>query len=53
MTRVEQINADKNGYLFKIELPARRNINDYTPRVVPLFNSQVKPIEANQILWKK
>jgi starch phosphorylase len=53
MTRGERINADKNGYLFKIELPAKRKISDYTPRVVPLFNSEVKPIETNQILWKK
>ncbi len=53
MIRGERINADKNGYLFKIELPAKRKISDYTPRVVPLFNSEVKPIEANQILWKK
>ncbi len=53
MKRGEQINTAKNGYMFKIELLAKRKISDYTPRIVPLFNSEVKPIEANQILWKK
>ena len=53
MIRAEQVNANKDGYYFKIDFPANRKISDYTPRVVPLFNGEIKPIETNQILWKK
>ncbi len=52
MKRSEQIGRDKKGYYFNVELPSRRKITDYTPRVVPLFDGAVKPLEANQILWK-
>jgi len=53
MIRGEKIDNSQKGYFFNIELPAKRKIKDYTPRVVPLFNGEVKPIETKEILWKQ
>ncbi|MBN1975538.1 MAG: hypothetical protein JW787_18010, partial [Sedimentisphaerales bacterium] len=53
MTRTEKLSENKKGFLYEIQLPAKRSINDYTPRVVLLFDGEVKPIETNQILWKQ
>ena len=53
MSRTEQTGPDQKGYFYNVQLPARRNMGDYTPRVVALFDGSVSPIEANQILWKQ
>jgi starch phosphorylase len=53
MARDERVSEPEKGYFYSVRLPARRNISDYTPRVVPLFEGAVLPIEANQILWKQ
>ena len=52
MNRDEQINEPEKGYYYSVHLPARRNISDYTPRVVAAFDGAASPLEANQILWK-
>ncbi|MEJ2647804.1 MAG: alpha-glucan family phosphorylase [Sedimentisphaerales bacterium] len=53
MSRAEQTGHDNNGYFYNAQLPAHRNLTDYTPRVVPLLDGSVSPIEANEILWKQ
>ncbi len=52
MTRAEPIAEPEKGYYYAVGLPADRTMDDYTPRVVPLVENAVAPIEANQILWK-
>jgi glycogen phosphorylase len=53
MTRDEQKGNDKKEFLFKVQLPAHRKISDYTPRAIPLFEGNIKPLELKQILWKQ
>ena len=52
MTRDEQKGNEKNEFLFKVQLPSHRKISDYTPRIIPLFEGAIKPLELKQILWK-
>jgi starch phosphorylase len=53
MNKDERIQEGGNGYFYTLDFSTRRNISDYTPRAVPVIDSKVVPIEANQILWKK
>jgi len=40
-----------NGYVYSATVPARRPIQDYTPRIIPHFDGCQVPLEAVNILW--
>jgi starch phosphorylase len=40
-----------NGYLYRVQFPAHRPAQDYTPRLVPFFDGASVPLEAPFILW--
>lgn len=43
--------APPGSYSFRAVLPAKRPVEDYTPRVVPWHSSARIPLEAGHILW--
>ena len=53
MTKANQIDRPGKGYFYTLRLPVRRNITDYTPRVVPILDGVTMSNETNQILWKE
>jgi starch phosphorylase len=53
MTQGDQIHELEKGYFYSVNLPVRRNIADYTPRVVPILDGAIMSNETNQILWKE
>jgi starch phosphorylase len=51
MTRGESLTGTINGYLYTVQVPAKRPSSHYTPRIIP-FRARVSvPLEAQQILW--
>ena len=40
-----------NAYIYSLRIPARRPMDDYTPRIVPSHGGAAVPLEANHILW--
>jgi len=40
-----------NGYVYSATVPVRRQVRDYTPRIIPHFDGCAVPMEANNILW--
>jgi starch phosphorylase len=45
------IQGTADGYVYRAHIPARRQVEHYTPRVVPYFDGAVVPLEIAQILW--
>ncbi|MCL7422589.1 MAG: alpha-glucan family phosphorylase [Methylobacter sp.] len=42
-----------NGFVYSVEIPAKRPISDYTPRIIPSHPDVSVPTEAQPILWVK
>jgi starch phosphorylase len=40
-------------YLYAASIPATRDANDYTPRILPFYPGVKVPLECNHILWKR
>jgi starch phosphorylase len=53
MERSEALAGAVNGYIYAAKVPLGRPAGDYTPRVIPFFDSVAVPLEAEQILWYK
>lgn len=51
MRRASALKGAINGYLYTLELPAKRAIADYTPRVIPCHDKVLVPMECQDILW--
>ncbi len=52
LQRIEKLIGAVNSYLYRIEIPAQRSVNDYTLRVIPYHNELAIPLECNLILWQ-
>jgi starch phosphorylase len=42
-----------NIYVYTDSVSSERPVNDYTPRIIPVFQDVSIPLEINQILWQK
>jgi starch phosphorylase len=40
-----------NGHIYRVQIPAQRPLEDYTPRVIPYFDGAAVPLEIANILW--
>ena len=45
--------GDGRGFVYILILSANRSASDYTPRVIPNYESVAIPLEVGQILWQK
>jgi starch phosphorylase len=50
---VENQEASRAGYLYRLRLPATRSASDYTARVIAQNAEAIIPLEAPQILWQR
>lgn len=53
MKQVRTIADVKGGYVYRVVVPAKRQLADYTVRIIPNFPGVVVPLEAGQILWQR
>jgi len=51
MNRAGELPGAMQGYLYQVEIPARRPAQDYTPRLVPHHPEARIPLEASWIRW--
>ncbi|WP_131110830.1 alpha-glucan family phosphorylase [Sulfuricystis thermophila] len=51
MQRGKTLDGAFNAHSYAAEIPKRRPVGDYTPRIVPFFPGAVVPLEAREILW--
>ncbi|MHB8772782.1 MAG: alpha-glucan family phosphorylase [Syntrophales bacterium] len=51
MIRGEEMSNRAGGCFYGVRIHAQRPVGDYTPRIVPVFDGALVPLEANQILW--
>jgi starch phosphorylase len=51
MQRVRDLPGTAHGALYQVEVPARRPVSDYTPRVIASHPDARVPIEATFITW--
>ena len=51
MIRGEEVAGPSRGYFYTAVIPAQRSAEDYTPRIIPAFDSALVPLEANRIHW--
>ncbi len=53
MTLREELKGAVNGFLFRAEIPVKRDASHYTPRIVPRHPEALVPLENPRILWFK
>ncbi|MHB1185340.1 MAG: alpha-glucan family phosphorylase [Desulfobulbia bacterium] len=53
MTRGPQLVGAENGYVYGVQVQAKRPAQDYTTRVVPHRAGIAVPLEAAHILWQR
>ncbi len=51
MLRGESLSGAINSYNYTIDIPAKRNAEDYTPRIIPHHENCLVPMENIEILW--
>jgi len=42
-----------NGFIYRARVPAKRAVEDYTPRIVPYHAEAFIPMEEAHILWQR
>lgn len=42
-----------NGFIYRARVPAKRAVEDYTPRIVPYHAQAFIPMEEAHILWMR
>ena len=52
MQQAHRLTGSANGFLYTLDVPANRPIEDFTPRIIPHHPAAKVPIEANQIIWQ-
>ncbi len=53
MTRQGPIAGAINGFIYSASVPAKRAVEDYTPRIVPYHEHAFIPLEEAHILWMR
>ena len=51
MERLGPLAGAVNGFIYGARLPAKRAVEDYTPRIVPYHGGAFIPLEEAHILW--
>jgi len=53
MERLGPLAGAVNGFIYGARVPARRPVEDYTPRIVPYHAEAFIPMEESHILWMR
>jgi starch phosphorylase len=51
MEMANTIQGTANGYIYNVRITTQRPIEQYTPRIIPYFDSAIVPIEIANIRW--
>ena len=52
MNRGAKLEGSVNGFVYSVLAPANRPADHYTPRLIPLKEGALVPLEAPFILWR-
>jgi starch phosphorylase len=53
MEMIGKLDEPDHGYEYSVAIPARRELGDYTPRLLPRHPIAAIPLEAHEILWQR
>ncbi len=53
MTQQRPLAGAINGFIYRARVPAKRAVEDYTPRIVPYHEHAFIPLEEAHILWMR
>jgi starch phosphorylase len=53
MVRQGPLAGAVNGFIYRARVPAKRAVEDYTPRIVPYHAEAFIPMEEAHILWMR
>jgi starch phosphorylase len=51
LQRASQLSSTGNAYVYQGTVPDVRPATEYTPRIVPMQEEAIVPLEANNIVW--
>jgi starch phosphorylase len=53
MKPIHKLDGPEQGYEYSVRIPVRRELGDYTPRLLPRHPFASIPLEAHEILWQR
>ena len=53
MKPIHRLDGPEQGYEYSVRMPVRRELGDYTPRLLLRHPFASIPLEAHEILWQR